>query len=110
MNGNSVHSITNDEYDSRPPPQILRRDRNSKQEAEQAAAIAAANAAKQKKSLAEREKEYKLARERIFGGKVDASTTTSTAKSTPSQSRNGSGSDTGGRNSPNINVKGKKIR
>jgi SUZ domain len=110
MNGNSVHSITNDEYDSRPPPQILRRDRNSKQEAEQAAAIAAANAAKQKKSLAEREKEYKLARERIFGGKVDASTTTSTTKSTPSQSRNGSGSDTGGRNSPNINVKGKKIR
>lgn len=100
----TANTISNGgEYDSRPPPQILRRDKKAEQAAaEQAAALAAANAANKKKSMAEREKEYKEARERIFG-------TTGGTKSSPSQSRNGSGSDTGGRNSPNISVKGKKV-
>lgn len=99
--------MTYSEYDSRPPPQILQRDRNAEQMAEQAAALAASNAAKQKKSLAEREEEYKRARERIFG---IAKSDTKTTKSSPSQSRSGSGSDTGGRNSPNIPSNGKNFR
>lgn len=67
-----------DEYNSRPPPQILRRE----QRKDEGAGANSAAHQMQKKTLAEREDEYRKARERIFG--------TSDAKARSPSSQNGS--------------------